>query len=80
MSKCLLAFTKAFTTCSEEVGSTLLSISPITISTRPCSFAALSTFDAAAYSGPIGQLIHNSFHQILSMRLSWQPLLVTATL
>ena len=39
-----------------------------------------STFDEAAYSGPSGQLIHCSFHQILSMRLSWQPEFETPTL
>ena len=50
------------------------------ISALPCSLYALSTFDDAAYCGPSGQPIHCSFHQILSMRLSWQPLLVTATL
>ena len=33
----------------------------------------MSTLDDAAYCGPIGQPIHCSFHQILSMRLSWQP-------
>ena len=44
------------------------------------SFFALSTLEAAAYSGPIGHHIHCSFHQILSIRLSWHPAEEAATL
>ena len=61
-------------------GSTFVSSSGTTNIMWPCSFAALSTLDEAEYSGPSGQPIHCSFHQILSMRLSWQPAEETATL
>ena len=70
----------AFTTCIVEEGSTFVSSSPTTSSTLPCRRCALSTFDEAAYSGPIGHPIHCSFHQILSIRLSWQPADETAAL
>jgi len=39
----------------------------------------LSTFEDSPYHGPMGQPIHCSFHQILSIRLSWQPHEDTAT-
>src|ERR1039457_4199889 len=66
-------------TCRVDAGSTLLSISPAISSTLPCNRDAWSTLDDAAYCRPSGQPIHCSFHQILSMRLSWHPLLATAT-
>jgi len=48
MSKCLFAFTSAFTTCNDDAGSTLSSISPTMMSALPCSRCALSTLEEAA--------------------------------
>ena len=53
MSKCLCAFTSALTTCRDDAGSTLVSISPTMISALPCRRYALSTLDEAAYCGPM---------------------------
>src|SRR5580658_38555 len=79
-SKSLLALMSRSTTWSVEDGSTFLSISPITSISLPFNRHALSTFDDSEYCGPMGQPIHCSFHQILSMRLSWQPEFETAAL
>ena len=68
------------TTCIVDDGSTLVSISPTISSSAPCSRQALSTLDDSEYCGPIGHPIHCSFHQILSIRLSWQPAADTAAL
>ena len=57
-----------------------VSSSPTTRRSLPCSRAALSTLDEAEYWGPSGHPIHCSFHQILSMRLSWHPAYETAAL
>ena len=37
-------------------------------------------FDDSAYQGPTGYPIHCSFHEALSIRLSWQPHAETAAL
>src|ERR1022692_472667 len=66
-SNFLLAFINAFTTCIVEDGSTLVSNSGTTNCNLPFKRYALSTFEDSAYSGPIGQPIHCSFHQVLSM-------------
>ncbi len=52
-SNCLFALISAFTTCMVEDGSTFVSSSPTTSSSLPCSLYALSTFDEAAYCGPM---------------------------
>jgi hypothetical protein len=79
-SKSLSAFTSAFTTCIVVAGSTLRSSSPTVSRSLPVSLFAWVTLLHAAYSGPTGQPIHCSFHQTLSIRLSWQPQSATATL
>src|SRR5258707_1193603 len=79
-SKTFFALTKALTTCMVEAGSTLLSSSPTESNSFPLSLLAFSAFEQAMYFGPNGHPIHCSFHQILSIRLTWHPQDETATL
>ncbi len=72
-SKSLSALMSASTSLMVDSGGTFVSISPTIKSSLPFNRWALSIFDEAAYQGPTGYPIHCSFHEALSIRLSWQP-------
>ena len=80
ISKSLPALIKASTSRMVDSGGTFVSISPTIRSSLPRRFFALSIFDDSEYQGPTGYPIHCSFHDALSIRLSWQPQAETAAL
>ena len=66
------------TACIVEAGSTFWSSSPTTSKSFPFMRWAWTEFDDSSHEASSGQPIHCSFHQILSIRLSWQPQSATA--
>src|SRR5436190_1129886 len=57
MSKCFFALTRAFTTCSDEAGSTFVSISGTMIRALPFRRQALSTFEDAVRKTGVAEVL-----------------------